>query len=139
MLNWLIDVSLRNRVVVVLLFCAAAAVGVVSLRYLDIDAFPDTTPVHHLYVVRHPERDRLAAHLRERNVGTGVHYPVPVHLQPAYRGRPGMPPSLPRSERAAREVLSLPMYPELSSENVKTVAAAVRSHHSDLRRASPSV
>lgn len=83
--------------------------------------------VYHLYVIRHPERDRLAAYLREKDIGTGIHYPVPIHLQPAYRGRLGDAGSLPETERAAKEVLSLPMYPELSEDQVRQVAEAVRA------------
>ena len=83
--------------------------------------------VYHLYVIRCPQRDRLAAYLREKGIGTGVHYPVPIHLQPAYRGRLGDAGSLPETERAAREILSLPMYPELGEEQVRQVAEAIRS------------
>lgn len=87
----------------------------------------DSEHVHHLYVIRHPERDHLAAHLHARDIGTGIHYPVPVHLQPAYRGQPGITAALPESERAAREVLSLPMYPELDAGQVRLVADAVHA------------
>jgi dTDP-4-amino-4,6-dideoxygalactose transaminase len=64
--------------------------------------------------------------LRERGVGTAIHYPVPVHLQPAYRDRLGDVGSLPETERAAQEIVSLPMYPELSDEDVRSVAQAIR-------------
>ncbi len=60
-------------------------------------------------------------------VGSLVHYPVPVHLQPAYAGRIKLPQALPETERAAREVLSLPMYPELTPEQIEKVIEAVRS------------
>ncbi|MCS7283547.1 MAG: DegT/DnrJ/EryC1/StrS family aminotransferase, partial [Anaerolineae bacterium] len=82
--------------------------------------------VYHLYVVRHPQRDALQAFLRERGIGTLVHYPVPVHLQPAYADLGYREGSLPVSEALAREVLSLPMYPELTDEEVQRVAEAVR-------------
>jgi dTDP-4-amino-4,6-dideoxygalactose transaminase len=82
---------------------------------------------YHLYVVESERRDALQAHLRERGVHTMIHYPVPVHAQAAYLGRLAAPGSLPVSERAAREVLSLPMYPELGEEAVGRVAEAVRS------------
>jgi dTDP-4-amino-4,6-dideoxygalactose transaminase len=68
----------------------------------------------------------LMSHLRERGIGTAIHYPVPIHLQPAYRGRLGEVGSLPETERAAREIVSLPMYPELSEDDVRTVARAIR-------------
>jgi dTDP-4-amino-4,6-dideoxygalactose transaminase len=77
----------------------------------------------HLFVVRHPERDALKDALASRGVQALVHYPTPSHLQPAFA-----PPRalLPVSERLAREVLSLPLHPELSDEQVAAVIAAVR-------------
>ncbi|HEY4689977.1 MAG TPA: DegT/DnrJ/EryC1/StrS family aminotransferase [Anaerolineae bacterium] len=83
--------------------------------------------VYHLYVIRHPRRDELARYLREKGIGTGIHYPIPIHLQPAYRGRLGDIGSLPETERAAREILSLPMYPELTEAQVRQVANAILS------------
>jgi len=74
--------------------------------------------VYHLYVVRHPERDRLAQYLKERGVSTGIHYSIPVHLQPAYKRNDCV---LPETERAAKEILSLPMYPELSEAEALAV------------------
>jgi dTDP-4-amino-4,6-dideoxygalactose transaminase len=88
---------------------------------------PDALPVFHQYVVRTPKRDALRLGLERRGVNTAIHYPVPVHLQPAYRGRLAVGPSgLVRSERAALEVLSLPMYPQLSDPQVERVITAVR-------------
>jgi dTDP-4-amino-4,6-dideoxygalactose transaminase len=83
--------------------------------------------VFHLYVVRHPERDRLLEFCRRHGVAPGVHYPVPVHLQPAYRGRIAGADYLPETERAAREVVSLPMYPELQDDEVAAVIATLRA------------
>ena len=86
----------------------------------------DATHVFHQYVVRTPQRDALQRALGERRIGTNIHYPVPVHLQPAYRGRVAIGPSgLPETERAAREVLSLPMFPQLTEEQVGRVIAGV--------------
>jgi dTDP-4-amino-4,6-dideoxygalactose transaminase len=82
--------------------------------------------VFHLYVVAAAERDRLQAHLKARGVGTLVHYPVPVHLQAAYRGRLRGHDGLPETERIAAEVLSLPMYPELGADDVRSVVEAIR-------------
>jgi len=82
--------------------------------------------VYHLYVVRAERRDALRVFLKERGIGSLIHYPVPVHLQPAYRGRLGDVGSLPETERAARDVLSLPMFPELTEAEVRQVAEAVR-------------
>ena len=89
---------------------------------------PGATHVFHQYVVRTPRRDELRAALDRASIGTTIHYPVPVHLQPAYRGRVALDPGgLGESERAAREVLSLPMFPELGAADVARVVAAVRA------------
>ena len=89
---------------------------------------PGATHVFHQYVIRCPDRAGVQARLRAQGVGTGVHYPVPVHLQPAYRGRIALGPSGCReTERAAAEVLSLPMFPELTDAQVARVSAALRA------------
>ncbi len=100
--------------------------GVVTLPIEPVN----TRHVYHLYVIRHPQRDALMQFLLERGIGTAIHYPVPIHLQPAYRGRLGDVGSLPETERAAREIVSLPMYPELSEKDVGTVAQAIREFRS---------
>jgi dTDP-4-amino-4,6-dideoxygalactose transaminase len=82
--------------------------------------------VYHLYVVRSAQRDELQAFLKERGIVTLIHYPMPIHLQPAYRGRLGDAGSLPETERAVQQVLSLPMFPELSEVEVRQVAEAIR-------------
>ncbi|MFT8245928.1 DegT/DnrJ/EryC1/StrS family aminotransferase [Roseomonas sp. BN140053] len=83
--------------------------------------------VFHQYVVRTRDRDALQGRLRAAGIGTGIHYPVPVHLQPAYRGRvPLGPAGCTETEAAAREVLSLPMFPELTEAQVERVCAALR-------------
>jgi dTDP-4-amino-4,6-dideoxygalactose transaminase len=88
---------------------------------------PATTHVFHQYVLRHPNREALKSALRERGVTTNVHYPMPVHLQPAYAGRVATAPGgLPNTEAAARTVLSLPMFAQLSDADVARVVAAVR-------------
>jgi dTDP-4-amino-4,6-dideoxygalactose transaminase len=81
--------------------------------------------VYHLYVLQSAQRDALQAALREQGIGTDVHYPVPAHLQPVY-ARHAPPGGLPVTERLAREVVSLPLYPELTQIEVETVAQAVR-------------
>jgi dTDP-4-amino-4,6-dideoxygalactose transaminase len=86
---------------------------------------PDSLHVYHLYVVRSRQRDALQAQLRSAGIAALVHYPVPVHLQPAYLGRVRGGEALPVTEQAAREVLSLPMYPELTEEAVRTVISAL--------------
>ena len=80
-------------------------------------AVPQTTSwlrsVYHLYVVRVAERDRVQAELAAAGVGTGIHYPIPLHLQPAYAALGHKPGDFPITETAAQEILSLPMYPQL--------------------------
>jgi UDP-N-acetyl-3-dehydro-alpha-D-glucosamine 3-aminotranferase len=89
---------------------------------------PGTRMAYHLYPLRlenQTSRDRLALHLKEQEIETGLHYPIPSHLQPAMAGR-GPVPSLPRAEALARTELSLPMFPGLSDAAVDTVITAVR-------------
>jgi dTDP-4-amino-4,6-dideoxygalactose transaminase len=88
-------------------------------------AAPGTEHVFHLYVVEHPERDALAAFLRERGVATALHYPQAVHQQPAYAGRLRGGDALPRTEALYRRLLSLPMFPELTDAEVDQVCDAV--------------
>jgi dTDP-4-amino-4,6-dideoxygalactose transaminase len=83
----------------------------------------DGSHVYHQYVVRVPLRDSVRDALARDGIGTGVHYPIPVHLQPACRGMGYAEGDLPHTERAAREVLSLPMFPELSDDQIEYVAA----------------
>jgi dTDP-4-amino-4,6-dideoxygalactose transaminase len=89
-------------------------------------ARPGDRHVYHIYAVRSPRRDALQKALHVRGVQTGIHYPVPVHLQPAYADPAYGPGSFPHAERAANEVLSLPLYAELRDDQVQTVAGAVR-------------
>jgi dTDP-4-amino-4,6-dideoxygalactose transaminase len=87
----------------------------------------DATHVFHQYVIRLAERDPLRDWLHAAGIGTGIHYPVPVHLQPAYRGRLAAGPSgLGVTERAARQILSLPMYPQISEEKIDRVITQIQ-------------
>jgi dTDP-4-amino-4,6-dideoxygalactose transaminase len=86
---------------------------------------PYARAVRHLFVVRHGERDALMAGLKEKGVGTLIHYPIPLHLQPAFAPLGGKPGDLPVAEGASREILSLPLYPELTDVQVEAVTAAV--------------
>jgi len=86
--------------------------------------------VYHLYVIRVKERDALADHLRRKGIGTGIHYPIPIHLQEAYKELGHKKGDFPVAERLAGEILSLPMYPELGEEGVAAVVDAVRSFYS---------
>ncbi|MDO9712424.1 DegT/DnrJ/EryC1/StrS family aminotransferase [Paracraurococcus lichenis] len=87
----------------------------------------DAEHVFHQYVLRSPHRSDLMARLRAEGIGTGIHYPVPVHLQPAYEDRvPLGPAGCAETARAAQEVFSLPMYPELTEAQVERICAALR-------------
>jgi dTDP-4-amino-4,6-dideoxygalactose transaminase len=86
---------------------------------------PGADHVFHLYVVRSHERDALMERMKARGVGTLIHYAVPVHRQPAYADLGYAPGSLPVTERIASEILSLPLYPNLSAETVSQVVEAM--------------
>jgi dTDP-4-amino-4,6-dideoxygalactose transaminase len=85
----------------------------------------DRKHVWHLYVVLHPERDRLQAELDALGISTGLHYPIPVHLQRAYAHLGHRAGEFPVAERVAAECLSLPMYSELTPTQQKAVATAL--------------
>jgi dTDP-4-amino-4,6-dideoxygalactose transaminase len=128
-----------------------AAILRVKLRHLDVDnrkrrrlaaayteslagtalrlpvVGPKAEHVFHLYVVKTDDRQRLVEHLKAHDVHAGVHYPMPVHLQPAYKGRVRTAESMRVTESLCHEVLSLPMYPELRIEQLDAVVRAVRS------------
>jgi dTDP-4-amino-4,6-dideoxygalactose transaminase len=88
---------------------------------------PQTTHAFHQYVIRLAERDALRERLRAAAIGSGIHYPVPVHRQPAYSGRLACGPSgLGVTERAAPQILSLPIYPQIPDEAVDRVIAEIR-------------
>jgi dTDP-4-amino-4,6-dideoxygalactose transaminase len=90
---------------------------------------PSITPycrhVFHIYAVRAQQRDALRQALHAQGIQTGIHYPIPVHLQKAYADFGYRSGDFPRSEQAAREVLSLPMYSEIADAQIETVSAAV--------------
>ena len=88
----------------------------------------NTTHAYHLYVIRTPDRDGLAAALKAQGIASGIHYPVPVHRQKAYAGRvPLGAGGLPNTEALCLEILSLPMNPFLSAEDANRVVAAIAS------------
>jgi dTDP-4-amino-4,6-dideoxygalactose transaminase len=83
--------------------------------------------VFHIYAIRAPKRGELMRTLAQRGIGCGIHYPIPVHLQEAYRSLGFTRGAFPVAERCADELLSLPMFPELTPEQIETVALAVRA------------
>ncbi len=91
---------------------------------------PGCTHVFHQYTIRAERRDELADYLKEREIGTGIHYPIPIHKQPYYMEL-GYKDSLPISEKAAKEVLSLPVHPALSRDDVQKVAREVKEFYTN--------
>ena len=85
-----------------------------------------TKGVYHLYVVRVPDREALQAHLAEAGIGTGIHYPIPLHQQKAYQHLGYKTEDFPVTERVAREIISLPMFPQLSHPQQDEVVTAVK-------------
>ena len=93
----------------------------VVLPYVD----PRGTHVFHQYVIRVPRRDALKAFLAERGIGSEIYYPLPLHMQSSLKNLGYAPETFPESERAAREVLALPMFPELTREEQERVVAGI--------------
>lgn len=98
--------------------------GVVEPREADY-----ARHVFHIYAIRIKQRDRLMAHLAEKGISCGIHYPAPIHLQDAYRFLGLKAGSFPVAERCATEVLSLPMFPELTSEQILGVADEIKGFY----------
>jgi dTDP-4-amino-4,6-dideoxygalactose transaminase len=92
---------------------------------------PDHQHVYHLYVIRTEERDRLRKALLDSGVETGIHYPIPLHLQQAYNWMNLPLGSFPNAEHSARTVLSLPMHPYVSEQQVEHVCQVCKSSLSD--------
>jgi dTDP-4-amino-4,6-dideoxygalactose transaminase len=91
---------------------------------------PDVTHVYHLFMIETADRDGLLNHLKSRGVQAGIHYPIPVHLQPAYAELGYRKGDFPVAERLAGRILSLPLYPELRDDQIDRVVAGVRSRFS---------
>ena len=84
--------------------------------------------VFHLYVIRHPDRDGLQNYLKEKGVSTVIHYPVPVHLQEAYNDLGYPAGSFPVAEKFAKEIVSLPMFPQLTDDEVSTITEVINRY-----------
>jgi dTDP-4-amino-4,6-dideoxygalactose transaminase len=83
--------------------------------------------IYHVYAIRVPRRDEVLAALREKDIWCGIHYPIPIHLQKAYEFLGYAKGSFPIAERCARECLSLPMFPELTTEQIESVATEIKA------------
>jgi dTDP-4-amino-4,6-dideoxygalactose transaminase len=86
---------------------------------------PPARHSYHLYVVRSRDRDGLRRHLEENGIGTSIHYPLPLHYQHAWRDLGYSEGDFPHAERSCREILSLPLFPELSEEEVQLICSAL--------------
>jgi len=87
---------------------------------------PHIKPIYHIYCIRHKNRDGLQKHLKARGIETGIHYPIPLHLQPVYQNLGYNAGDFPQTEKAAGEILSLPMYPELTEAQAQQIVDAIR-------------
>ena len=90
---------------------------------------PSASAVYHLYVIQADDREKLREHLDTKGVSTGLHYPVPLHLQPAFKELGYREGSFPNAERSAKRIVSLPMYPELREEQIAYVAGCIRGFY----------
>lgn len=106
--------------------------GVQGLKEIEVSVFDRNNPeghVFHLYVIRSPRRDELLAHLAKAGVAVGIHYPVPIHLHRAYAYLGLGRGSCPVAEKLADEILSLPMFPEITDQQIDTVIQGIRDFH----------
>ncbi len=87
---------------------------------------PGAHHVYHVYAIRTSARDRVMQHLQQSGIGCGIHYPVPIHLQEGFRHLGGHAGDFPVAEQTARELLSLPMFPDLTPEQIQLVANCVK-------------
>ena len=129
-----------------------AAIGLVQLRYIDewnkkrqdiADVYrqhlpeemllkkdPNSKSVYHVFVIKADDREGLANHLKSKDIETGVHYPIPIHLQPAYAGREGcFGGAFPIAETFSQKIMSLPMFPEMKKDEAKIVSEAVWEYY----------
>jgi dTDP-4-amino-4,6-dideoxygalactose transaminase len=114
--------------------------AIAQAYYLGLSGMPLILPhvaenrfhVYHLYVIRTPHRDALLDYLKSCGIQAGIHYPVPLHLQPVYVRAGFANSDLPETEKAAREILSLPLYPELRPEQVDFVCETITAFFDEI-------
>ncbi|MES2522333.1 MAG: DegT/DnrJ/EryC1/StrS family aminotransferase [Gemmatimonadota bacterium] len=104
---------------------AFEGIDAITVPYVE----PENTSIFNQYTIRVADRDGLKAHLTSRGIGSSVYYPLPLHLQPCFAYLGYQEGQCPESERAAKEVLSLPIYPELTTSQLDEVVGAVRSYY----------
>jgi dTDP-4-amino-4,6-dideoxygalactose transaminase len=95
------------------------------LKHEKLNSY-ESRSCHHLFVIRTKKRDRLQKYLAEKGIGSGVHYPVPVHMSPAFKDLGYKKGDFPEAEAQSEEVLSLPLFPELTDSEAETVAGTVK-------------
>jgi len=94
-----------------------------SLQFFD--TLSDCEHVYHLFVIRTLKRDALQEHLKEKGIASGIHYPIPIHLQKAYNQRGWSEGDFPVAEKLAKEILSLPMFPELTEVQIDAICSSI--------------
>jgi dTDP-4-amino-4,6-dideoxygalactose transaminase len=110
-------------------FYDSALRGIQYVRTPVIDA--NNESIFNQYTIRGERRDELQAYLKAREIGTAIYYPLPLHLQPCFSYLGYRRGSCPEAERAAGEVISLPIYPELTRAQLEEVAGAIRTFYGD--------
>jgi dTDP-4-amino-4,6-dideoxygalactose transaminase len=101
-----------------------------DVEQITVPAEPEAgTHVYHLYVIRTPDRDALQSYLERQEIQTGIHYPTPVHRQPAVVDEIGVQSGLERTERLCEEILSLPMHPRITDAEIEYVCETIREFY----------
>jgi dTDP-4-amino-4,6-dideoxygalactose transaminase len=101
----------------------------VGLPVITPTECPENQHIYHMYVIQAPRRDELQIWLKERGIGTGIHYPVPIHLQNSMGKLAGKKGDFPVTEKIVDQILSLPMYPELTDDAIRSVASAIQDFY----------
>jgi len=102
--------------------------GIINPRVTKPSEMPYEKHVYHLYVIRHPDRDGLKNYLEKEGVKTMIHYPIPIHLQEAYKDLNYKESSFPVAEKFAKEIISLPVFPQLKDEEVKRIVEVINNY-----------